>query len=66
MGEQVITSGPYNDSISGVRISRTRPGLIGQGVYTLVPSTYAQGEGKGRGWRVDVWADGPFELDMGK
>ncbi|KAI9632395.1 calpain-like protease palB/RIM13 [Dioszegia hungarica] len=66
IGKQIATSGAYSDQTSGVRIARTRPGVLQAGVYVLVPSGYGRGEGKGKAWRVDVWADGPFSLDMGK
>lgn len=64
IGEQKATSGPYSDTVSGVRIARTKPGAIQSGVYVLVPSAYERGEGKGKRWRVDVWADGPFSLEL--
>jgi calpain-7 len=63
-GEQVATSGAYIDMTSGVRIPRTKAGTVKGGVYVLVPSAYGRGEGKGKAWRVDVWADGPFSLEM--
>ena len=67
----IATSGPYSDATSGVRIARRK--METEGVYVLVPSLYDRGSGTGSGsaagqkgkgrWRVDVWADGPFELE---
>ena len=62
-GDQLATSGPYSDNTSGVRIERTRIGK--EGVYVLIPSAYERGSGVGGRWRIDVWADGPFELEKG-
>lgn len=61
LGPQIATSGPYADTISGVRIPRTR--IEEPGVYVLVISGYEQGAGKGARWKVDVWADSTFEVE---
>ncbi|ORX36377.1 hypothetical protein BD324DRAFT_651615 [Kockovaella imperatae] len=60
IGDQVATSGPYSDSLSGVRLSRTK---LDAGVYLLVPSAWDPGMGIGSEWELRVWADGPLELD---
>jgi len=40
LGEEVLSSGPYSDSIYGVSTPRKR---IGTGTYILVPSTHSPG-----------------------
>lgn len=60
-GDQIATSGPYSDTLSGVRIGRIK---IEEGVHVLVPSLYERGEGRGRRWRVDVWGDRAFEMEV--
>lgn len=58
LGEQVATSGPYVERMSGVSIGRTK---LGPGVYVFVPSTY--GTGELADWVLDVWADAAFSVD---
>lgn len=64
LGLQIATSGPYADTTSGVRISRTR--IEEPGVFVLVVSGYEKGAGKGARWKVDVWADSSFEVEKVK
>lgn len=60
LSEQITTSGPYSDAVSGVRIPRKR---LEKGVYVLVPSGYERGGARGRSWKVDVWCDSPFSTE---
>jgi hypothetical protein len=60
LSEQITTSGPYSDAVSGVRIPRKR---LEKGVYVLVPSGFERGGGRGRNWKVDVWCDSPISTE---
>ena len=52
LGEQVATTGPYSDTLSGVCIAKTK---LEAGIYLFIPSTYDKGtEGA---WTVNVWSD---------
>lgn len=59
LGEQVATSGPYVEQISGVSTGRVK---LDAGVYILVPSTYERGEQAD--WVLDMWADSSFSAEM--
>lgn len=59
LGEQVATSGPYVERVSGVGLPRTK---VPAGVYLAVPSTY-QGGVVG-GWTMDVWANVAFSAEL--
>lgn len=58
LGEQVATSGPYVERVSGVSTGRCR---LGAGIYVLVPSTYNAVLGE---WSVDVWSDVQFSVEV--
>jgi calpain-7 len=52
LGEQVATTGPYSDTLSGVCIAKTK---LEAGIYLFIPSTYDKGmEGT---WTLNVWSD---------
>jgi calpain-7 len=52
LGEQVATTGPYSDTLSGVCIIKTK---LEAGIYLFIPSTYDKGtEGA---WTLNVWSD---------
>ena len=57
LGEEVLSSGPYSDSIYGVSTPRKR---VGAGCYTLVPSTHSPGvTGE---FEIMVWSERKVEL----
>ncbi|BEI82526.1 hypothetical protein CcaverHIS002_0303940 [Cutaneotrichosporon cavernicola] len=58
LGEQVATSGPYVERVSGVSTGRVR---LTPGIYVLVPSTY---NAVLDDWAVDVWADTQFGVEV--
>jgi len=52
LGDQVATTGPYSDTLSGVCITKTK---LEAGIYLFIPSTYDKGtEGA---WTLNVWSD---------
>jgi calpain-7 len=55
--QQVATSGPYADPVSGVVIPQTH---LEAGIYVLVPSTYAGGTEAS--YVVSVYATRKFEV----
>jgi calpain-7 len=59
-GEQLATSGPYSDALSGVVLRNTR---LEAGVYLLVLSAWEAGSGLKSGWEVRCWADTGFEIE---
>ena len=59
LGDQVATTGPYADNVSGVLIEKTK---LEAGVYLAIPSGYQAG--LLADWRLDVWADDPFSAEM--
>lgn len=61
LADQIATSGPYADAISGVKVDRTR---VKAGVYVLVPSAWERGMAVGSKWEVKVWSDGPLEVEV--
>ena len=61
LGDQVATSGPYSDTLSGVRVGRTK---LGAGIYVLVPSAWEAAMGIGQEWELRVWADRAFEVEV--
>ena len=63
IGDQVATSGPYSDTVSGVRIPRLK---LEAGVYVLVPSAWGAGMGVGKKWELRVWAEGPVEVELAR
>ncbi|KAK1920912.1 calpain-like protease palB/RIM13 [Papiliotrema laurentii] len=60
LGEQIATSGPYSDAVSGVSVPRTNVSL---GVYILVLSAWEKGMGIGHKWESRVWTDAPLEVE---
>ncbi|GMK56635.1 hypothetical protein CspeluHIS016_0304750 [Cutaneotrichosporon spelunceum] len=58
LGEQVATSGPYVERVSGVSTGRVR---LTPGIYVLVPSTY---NAVLDDWVVNVWADRQFSAEV--
>lgn len=61
LGEQVATTGPYSDALSGVAIPRTK---LESGIYLLVPSGYEKGrEGA---WVLHVWSDVAVSAELVK
>lgn len=61
LADQIATSGPYADPISGVKVDKTR---VKAGVYVLVPSAWERGMAVGSKWEVKVWSDGPLEVEV--
>lgn len=59
IGEQLATSGPYVEAVSGVAVSKTR---LSPGVYLLIPSTYQRGVRNE--WILDIWADKAFSAEL--
>ncbi|WWC68846.1 uncharacterized protein I206_102782 [Kwoniella pini CBS 10737] len=57
LGEQVSTTGPYNDTISGVSTGKIK---LNKGIYILVPSSF---EGVRTKWIVKIWSDIPITVD---
>ena len=57
LGEQVATTGPYSDALSGVMMGRIK---LDAGVYLFVASAWEAGMGKGLEWELRVWSDGAF------
>jgi len=57
LGEEVLSSGPYSDSIYGVATSRKR---IGTGTYILVPSTHSPG--LMGDFEITIWSERKVEL----
>ncbi|WWC60071.1 uncharacterized protein I303_102634 [Kwoniella dejecticola CBS 10117] len=51
LGEQVSTSGPYIDTVSGVSTGKVK---LDKGIYLLVPSSF---EAVRTRWTVKVWSD---------
>lgn len=51
LGEQLVTTGPYSDSICGVSTGKMK---LDSGVYLLVPSSYEKSKG---GWVLKIWSD---------
>jgi len=52
LGEQVATTGPYSDTLSGVCITKTK---LEAGIYLFIPSTYDKGTECA--WTLNVWSD---------
>lgn len=61
MGDQLATSGPYSDGLSGVCTGKEK---LDAGVYLLVVSTWEVAMGQGLGWEVKVWSDGPLSAAL--
>lgn len=61
LGDQVATSGPYSDAISGVNFNKTK---VPSGVYSLVISPWQRGMGIGEKWEVRIWTDAPLEAEL--
>ena len=59
LGSQLITSGPYDDRMSGVTLARTQ---VDSGLYALVPSAYDTS--MWGDWVLDVWADVPLSTEI--
>jgi calpain-7 len=57
LGEEVLSSGPYSDSIYGVSTARKR---IGAGTYILVPSTHSPG--LVGDFEITIWSERRVEL----
>ncbi|WVW79913.1 hypothetical protein I302_101883 [Kwoniella bestiolae CBS 10118] len=51
LGEQICTTGPYADTLSGVSTGKVK---LDQGVYVFVPSSYEPIRTK---WVLKVWSD---------
>lgn len=61
LGDQVATTGPYTDTLSGVCIAKTK---LESGIYLFIPSTYDKGaEGA---WILNVWSDVSLSADNAK
>ncbi|EIW69089.1 hypothetical protein TREMEDRAFT_39376 [Tremella mesenterica DSM 1558] len=58
LGEEIVTTGPYSDAPSGVKINRVK---LDAGVYIAVPSTYTSWEGC---WKCLLWADVGFTAEL--
>ena len=52
LGDQVATTGPYSDTLSGVCITKTK---LEAGIYLFIPSTYDKGTECA--WTLNVWSD---------
>jgi calpain-7 len=52
IGDQVATTGPYSDTLSGVCINKTK---LDAGIYLFIPSTYDKGTECA--WTLNVWSD---------
>jgi hypothetical protein len=61
IGEQVVTSGPYVDAVSGAALPRTR---LDPGIYLAVPSTYETGTRAE--WVLDLWDDKAFTASLAR
>jgi len=57
LGEEVLSSGPYSDSIYGVSTPRKR---IGAGTYILVPSAHSPG--LTGDFEITIWSERKVEL----
>jgi calpain-7 len=57
LGEEVLSSGPYSDSIYGVSTPRKR---IGAGTYILVPSTHSPG--LTGDFEITIWSERKVEV----
>ncbi|WWD16725.1 hypothetical protein CI109_101156 [Kwoniella shandongensis] len=51
LGEQVATTGPYEDCLTGVSTGRVK---LDSGIYVFVPSTYEGTKGE---WVMKIWSD---------
>ncbi|OXB33391.1 calpain-like protease palB/RIM13 [Cryptococcus neoformans] len=51
LGKQLVTTGPYSDSICGVSTGKMK---LDSGVYLLVPSSYERSKGA---WVLKIWSD---------
>ncbi|WWC87652.1 uncharacterized protein L201_002542 [Kwoniella dendrophila CBS 6074] len=51
LGEQICTTGPYSDVISGVSTGKV---ILDKGIYVFVPSSYEPVKGK---WTMKIWSD---------
>ncbi|KAK4687428.1 calpain-7, partial [Tremellales sp. Uapishka_1] len=59
LGDQVVTTGPYAESICGVSTNRFN---LDRGVYLLIPSAYERGM-KGD-WVVNVWSNANLSAEL--
>ncbi|ORY29529.1 hypothetical protein BCR39DRAFT_531983 [Naematelia encephala] len=60
LGEQITTSGPYSETITGILIPRLK---LDSGIYLGVISSWDLGMGIGVGWKISVWSDSPLNVD---
>ncbi|KIR26024.1 calpain-like protease palB/RIM13 [Cryptococcus deuterogattii LA55] len=58
LGEQLVTTGPYSDSICGVSTGKIK---LDAGVYLLVPSSYERSK---VGWVLKIWSDVPLSAEI--
>jgi calpain-7 len=61
LGDQVTTSGPYSDALSGVTTGRVK---LDAGIYMLVVSAWEAGMAKGLEWEVRIWSDGAVSAGL--
>lgn len=61
LGNQIATSGPYSDTVSGVSFGKSK---VCSGVYSLVISPWQKGMAIGEKWEVRIWADGPLDTEL--
>ncbi|WVR04018.1 hypothetical protein IAU60_001017 [Kwoniella sp. DSM 27419] len=58
LGEQVATTGPYSDALSGVATGRVK---LDQGIYILIPSSFEPSKAD---WTLKVWSDVAISVEM--
>lgn len=64
LGDQIATTGPYSDAITGVAIPRNQGVKLDKGIYQLVPSIYEPGvEGQ---WVMNAWSDVAISVEVAK
>ncbi|WRT65480.1 uncharacterized protein IL334_002423 [Kwoniella shivajii] len=59
LGEQVSTTGPYSDALSGVSTGRVK---LDSGIYILVPSSYGPIK---TSWIMKIWSDVAISVESG-
>lgn len=58
LGKQLVTTGPYSDSICGVSTGKMK---LDSGVYLLVPSSYERSKGA---WVLKIWSDAALSAEI--